>query len=82
MQVPCHPDMPIYGSAKWSTPPLTSAVKVHYTVKQHVGACAMLVGYGECLWVWDGNLLLQGHQEVAQFGLEDLHALQGNGLWP
>ena len=41
-----------------------------------------LVGDGECIRVRDCNLLLQGNQEVAQLGLEHLHALEGYGLWP
>lgn len=51
----------------------------HLTRESHV---CVLVGNGECVGVWDSNLLLQSNQEVAQLGLEDLHALQGYGLGP
>lgn len=59
--------------------PHNSAHWLHLTRESLV---CVLVGNGECVGVWDSNLLLQSNQEVAQLGLEDLHALQGYSLRP
>lgn len=69
----------LYMVVRSGAQPHNSAHWLHLTRESQV---CVLVGNGECVGVRDSNLLLQSNQEVAQLGLEDLHALQGYSLGP